>query len=184
MLTASLTAAVSSQSKPARVPSESMEVSRISPAPRCSASRAHSTTRAACGLAASLHEDLRVAHGIGGFGIAAGVDGDDDGLRAEAAADGVDERGIGERGGVDADLVRAGLEDLLGVARGANAAADAEGDEELARSAAHGVEQRLAALVRGGDVEQDDFVCAFAGVARGLRGRDRRRRRDRRTARL
>ena len=37
------TAAVSSQSKPARVPSRSIDVSRISPAPRASASRAHST---------------------------------------------------------------------------------------------------------------------------------------------
>jgi len=43
MFTASATAAVSSQSKPARVPSRSIDVSRISPAPRASASRAHST---------------------------------------------------------------------------------------------------------------------------------------------
>ena len=54
--------------------------------------------------------------------------------------------GIGERGGVDADLVRAGLEYLLGIARGTNAAADAEGNEELARGASHGVEQRLRGL--------------------------------------
>ena len=48
--TASLTAAVNSQSKPARIPSESIEVSRISPAPRASASRAHSTTWRPVGL--------------------------------------------------------------------------------------------------------------------------------------
>ena len=43
IVTARETAAVSSQSNPARVPSRSIEVSRISPAPRDSASRAHST---------------------------------------------------------------------------------------------------------------------------------------------
>ena len=43
MFTASDTAAVISQSKPARVPSRSIDVSRISPAPHASASRAHST---------------------------------------------------------------------------------------------------------------------------------------------
>ena len=41
--TARDTAAVSSQSKPLRVPSRSIDVSRISPAPRDAASRAHST---------------------------------------------------------------------------------------------------------------------------------------------
>ena len=81
--TASLTAAVSSQSKPARVPSESIEVNRISPAPRCSASRAHSTTRRPIGLAATLHVHLRIAHRVRGFRVAARVDGDDDSLRAE-----------------------------------------------------------------------------------------------------
>ncbi len=43
MFTAEETAAVSSQSKPLFVPSRSMEVSRISPAPRSADSRAQST---------------------------------------------------------------------------------------------------------------------------------------------
>jgi len=43
--TALLTIAVSSQSKPPRIPSVSIEVSKISPAPRDSASRAQSKTR-------------------------------------------------------------------------------------------------------------------------------------------
>ena len=171
MLTASLTAAVSSQSKPVRIPSESIEVSRISPAPRGFGFARPLDDAAAGRLAAALHEDLRIAHGIGGFGVAARVNGDDDGLRAEAAADGVDQCWIGERGGVHADFVCTGFEDLRGIVGGANAAADAEGNEKLARRAAHGVEQRLPAFVRRGNVEEDDFVGAFAGVARGLRGR-------------
>ncbi len=148
-----------------------MEVSRISPAPRClrlARPLHHATTG---WLAAALHEDLRIANGIGSLGIAARVDGDDNGLRAKAAADGVDQSGIGERGGVDADLVRTGFEDLRGVVCGADAAAYAEGNEELARGAAHRVEQRGAAFVGRGDVEQYDFVGAFAGMTRGLRGR-------------
>jgi hypothetical protein len=38
------------------------------------------------------------------------------------------------------------------------------------RGAANGVEQRAAALVRGGDVEQDDFVGAFRAWRCGERG--------------
>ena len=55
--TARLTAAVSSQSKPARVPSRSMEVSRISPAPRSAASRAHATASRATGVVPRPSED-------------------------------------------------------------------------------------------------------------------------------
>ena len=79
--------------------------------------------------------------------------------------------GIGERGGVDADLVCARLEDLRRIVGRANASANRERHEELARGAANSVEQRLAALVGRGDVEQHDFVGAFARVARGQRGR-------------
>jgi hypothetical protein len=83
----------------------------------------------ASGLAASADKDLRVADGVGSFWIAAGINGDNDGLRAEAAADGVNQQRIGEGGGVEADLVRAGFEDLFRIARGADAAADAEGNK-------------------------------------------------------
>ena len=146
-------------------------MSRISPAPRCFGLARPLHHAAACRLAAALHKDLRVANRIGGLGIAARVDGDDDGLRAKAAADGVDQGWIGERGGVHADLVCAGLEDLRRIVGGANAAANAEGHKQFARGAADGVEQRLPAFVGRGNVEQHDFVRAFAGVARGLRGR-------------
>ena len=170
MPTASLTAAVSSQSKPVRIPSEFMLVSRISPAPRCSASRAHSTTRRPASLRPPCTYTCGIAHRIGGLGVAPRVDGDDDGLRAEAAPNVVDQHGILQRGGVHADLVRAGLKDLRRIVGGANTAADAKWNKQLARSAAHGIEQRGAAFVGRGNVEQDDFVGAVAGVARGLRG--------------
>ena len=53
MLTLVLTAAVSSQSKPVRVPSRSMEVRRISPAPRASASCAQATASRATAVVQS-----------------------------------------------------------------------------------------------------------------------------------
>jgi hypothetical protein len=77
------------------------------------------------------------------------------------------ERGVGEGGGVDADFVGSGFEDGCGIGCGANASADGEGDEEGLRGAADGFEERGAALVRGGDVKEDNFVCALLGVAVG-----------------
>ena len=80
-------------------------------------------------------------------------------------ADFADELGPSDGGGVDADLVGTGIEDGGGVFGGADAAADGEGNEEHVGGALDGVEQRAAALVRGGDVEQDDLVGAAARVA-------------------
>src|SRR5580698_9793622 len=54
---------------------------------------------AASGLAASVDEYLRSAARILSLRIAAGIDSDDYGLRAKRAADGFDQRGMGERGG-------------------------------------------------------------------------------------
>src|SRR5438552_790767 len=50
MLTASVTARVSSRSKPSRVPSRSIDVSKISPAPSRSHSTAHDTASSPVGL--------------------------------------------------------------------------------------------------------------------------------------
>jgi hypothetical protein len=44
---------------------------------------------AACGLTAALHENLRIANGIGSIRIAARVNGYDDGLRAKTTTYGV-----------------------------------------------------------------------------------------------
>jgi hypothetical protein len=119
------------------------------------------------GPAAALHEDLCVAHRIGGLRIAPSIDGDDDGLRAEAAADCINESGIGKSGRVYADFVRAGIEDLFRITGTANAAAHGEGHKERSGGASNRVQKRGAAFVRCGDVEKHNFVCALAGVPRG-----------------
>src|SRR5580692_10619701 len=67
---------------------------------------------AASVLASTLYEDLRVTNRVGRLRIAARIDSHDDSLRAEAAANGVNQGWIGERGRVHAHLVRTGLEDL------------------------------------------------------------------------
>ncbi len=162
-LTAALTAAVSSQSKPARVPSESMEVRRISPAPRCLGFAGPFDDAAAGGLAAAADIDLGVADGIGGAGSRRASMATMTAWAPKLRADLADECGAGDGGGVDADLVGAGVEDRFGVVGGADAAADGEGNEELRGGAADGFEQGAAAFVGGGDVEQDDFVGAFGG---------------------
>ena len=52
--------------------------------------------------------------------------------------------GIGECSGIDADLVRAGIEDMLGIRGGTDASADGERHEQFASRSAHCVEKRLA----------------------------------------
>ena len=85
------------------------------------------------------------------------------------AADGADQCGVGQGSGVDAYLVRAGLKHLFGILRRLDASAHAKGHKQLARCAPHRIEQGLAALVRRRNVEQNDFIGAFARVARSLR---------------
>ena len=75
--------------------------------------------------------------------------------------------GPGQRRGVDRDLVGAGVEHRLGVLDRADAAADREGDEDVVGGAPGQLDDRLALLVRGGDVEEDQLVGALGVVALG-----------------
>ena len=102
---------------------------------------------------------------------ALGVDGDDHRLAAVARGEPRDERGIAQRRGVQADLVGARVDGRGRVVFGADAAADAERQEDLARDGTNGLSPRLPRLERGGDVEDDDLVDALAVVARGKRRR-------------
>ena len=165
MPTASETAAVSRQSNPRSVPSASMEVSRISPAPRASASRAHST---------ASHEVARapgVAADDESSGLALRVDGDDDGLAAEASGDARDERRVANRGGVDGDLVGPGVDDPRRIVDGPDAPAHREGNEHVRGDGRHGAHEGEPVLRGGGDVEHDQLVDAFGVVSGGEPGR-------------
>ena len=72
-----------------------------------------------------------------------------------------------QRRGVDRDLVGAGVQHRLGVLDRADAAADREGDEDVVGRAPGQLDDRLALLVRGGDVEEDQLVGALGVVALG-----------------
>ena len=98
------------------------------------------------------------------------IDRDHDGLRTEVTPDGVDEHWVSECGGVHAHLVGAGIKHVLRIAGGADAATHGERDEQLAGGAPHSVEQGLAALMGRSDVEEDDFIRAFASMTRRLGG--------------
>jgi hypothetical protein len=55
----------------------------------------------------------------------------------------------------------------LGILHRAHPPADGERDEHLVGRAAGELDDRLPALVRGGDVEEDELVGALGVVARG-----------------
>ena len=123
------------------------------------------------GIAPGRRRAAARVHGVAAA-RALGVDGDDDGLAAVAAARArVSSAGRRQRGAVQADLVGAGVHDGRGVGLGPDAAADGERNEELRRDGADRLEQRAPAFERGGDVEQDELVDAFDVVAPRQRGR-------------
>ncbi len=74
---------------------------------------------------------------------------------------------VGERGGVDRDLLGARVEHLLGVRDRADAAGDAERNIEHARDAPHPGAIDRAALGARGDVVEHQLVGALIAVARG-----------------
>src|SRR5580658_10266550 len=96
-----------------------------------------------------------------------GIDGHHDCLRAKTRRDCSNQLRVVHRGRVDRDLVRASLEHRCGIVEFTNSSADGEGNEQTACRAADDVEHRLAFAAGSGDVEQDDFVGAIAGVSGG-----------------
>ena len=96
-----------------------------------------------------------------------GVDVDHDALAAEAPGGLADELRVAAGRRVDRDLVAAGVEQGADVVDGADAAADGQGHEHHLGGAPHHVEDDVAALVAGGDVEEDQLVGPFLLVAGG-----------------
>ena len=138
--TAADTAAVSGQSKPALVPSRSIDVSRnLAGAARLGFPRPLDGVAVGGRLSAARVDGETVV-------VALGVDGDEHGLAAVAFGQRRDQRRIRERGGVEAHLVGAGLDRRGRVGLGANAAAYGERNEQLARDARESCRRARAAL--------------------------------------
>ena len=136
------------------MPSASIDVSRISPAPRSCASRAHST----------VPRGVSVVPGARAHAARLGVDRDHDRLRAELLGQLGDQARPRERRRVDRHLVGARREQRVGVGHAADAAADRERDRELLGDAAHDADERVALLERRLHVEEDELVRAAVGV--------------------
>ena len=96
-----------------------------------------------------------------------GVDRDHDALRAEHGGQLADQLRPLERRRVDRDLVGPGIEHRLRVFDRADAAADRERDEDVVGGAPGQLGDRVALLVRRGDVQEDQLVRALGVVALG-----------------
>ena len=178
--TASLTARVSSRSKPSRVPSRSIDVSRISPAPqrtRPPRPTRPRRARSACGRRASRPPTprRRARRGVDGAHRRT--------ARRTRSAISDDQLGPLDRRGVHRHLVGAGPQQPAGVVDRPDAAADGERDEHLLGRAAGDVDHRVAPVGRRGDVEEDELVRALARRSGPRARRGRRRRAGRRSSR-
>ena len=150
-----------SRSKPSRVPSRSIDVSRISPAPRTTTSSAHDTASRPVGIRPPCVKTSKPPD------TARGIDGDDSALAPELRGDLAHELGASDGRRVHRDLVGAGAKQAAGVVDTADPAADGERDEHLLGGAAGDVEDRVAGVGRRRDVEEDELVGAFGVVAGG-----------------
>src|SRR5450432_2938807 len=160
METVPATDAVSSQSKPIPVPSRSMDVSRISPAPRDSASLAQSTT--------FLPVDLRPP----ATNTSASAGDCCPRLPSIATTTACDPKRLAileissgpAMAGINADLVCACVKNPCGIVECADPPAHGEGYKELPCRSAHNLNQCLALSRSGRDIEQHNLVCAGRGV--------------------
>ena len=157
---------ISARSKPSRVPSASIEFSRISPAPSSAARRAHST--------ASMPVPCRPPwvvtskpRRVAPASRRRRVHGQDQHLGAEPVRDLADQLGPGDRRRVDPHLVGARAQQPVDVLHRAHAPADRERDEDLLGRAAHHVVRRVAVATAGRDVQERQLVGALGVIARG-----------------
>src|SRR5690606_5308518 len=75
-----------------------------------------------------------------------------------------DDLGSGDRGGVDAHLVRTGAQQAIDVLDRSHAASDGERDEDLLGGAADDVVRGRAVAAGGGDVQEGEFVGTLGVV--------------------
>src|SRR5699024_7706382 len=93
------------------------------------------------------------------------VDRDDDGFRAELLRNLGDGVRASDRGAGQGDTRRTRADEPASIVNAAHAPADGEGDGDGLGGAADDVDHRVPFVGRRGDVEEDEFVSAFAVVA-------------------
>src|SRR5712692_9167353 len=97
------------------------------------------------------------------------IDRHDNGLRAKLSRQFGYEFGTFRRGGVHGDFVCPGAYHGAAVFERSNAATGGQRNCQFRGNAADGFEESWAAVARGGDVEDDQFVGAFGVVTRRQR---------------
>src|SRR3954447_6876500 len=169
---------ISSVSHPARVPSASIELSRISPAafqgvrqgrPGAEFGGAHPPLDGVETGAPppAVGGDLEAGVGDRAVLAAPGIQRQHEHLVAEPVGDLRDQLRPGDGGGVDRDLVRTGPQQPIHVLGAAYPAADGERDEDALGRAADHVIGGGAVTGAGGDVEEREFVGALGVVDPG-----------------
>ena len=141
-------------------------MSRISPAPSAHDLAGVVDGIEAGGLAAAVGEDLP-ARRLARLRHALGVDGDDDALGAKFVGPLGHELTAVHGGGIDRHLVGAGVQQFADVFDRAHAAADRKRHEAALRGALDDVEDGVAVLVAGGDVEKAQLVGAGRVISGG-----------------
>ncbi len=163
-----LTRRVSSRSNPSRVPSRSIEVSRISPAPMAAHRSAHSRASRPVGVRPPWVKTSQPGAGAPVPGApATGVHRHHHALAPELLGQLGDQLGPVDGGGVHADLVGPGPEQQAGVLHRADPPADGEGDEDHLGGAGHHVHHGPPVVRGGGDVEEHQLVGALGVVPGG-----------------
>ena len=170
--TTEVTARSNGRSKPARVPSRSIEVSSSSPAPRSTAALRPLDDVEAGARPAAPDDDLP-AGGTGRTldGPRPRVDGDHDALASEAPRASPDQVRIGDRRRVEGHLVGPGPQHVPHLGRAAHPAAHGQGHEEAMRGATDRGEERAARLGRRVDVEEHELIRSLGRVPGGQLGR-------------
>ena len=140
----------------------------ISPAPRFWTSSTQRSVSHSVAGALFVARELIDPVFAGRF-IVPGVDPDHDALDAESVCEARDERGVGKRRGVDGNFVGAEGEKPPRVLNRLDAPGNAEGNVDRFGDARNPALVDDAAVRRGGDVVEDEFVCAFLGIAFGKR---------------
>jgi hypothetical protein len=102
------------------------------------------------------------------FALAAfGVNGHHDALRAVAFGHRIDDVRVGNGGGVEARLVGSGIEQPAHIFHRAHAAPYGERNEHLAGHGLNDVQDQVAIVAGGGDIEEGQLVRPLGVVARG-----------------
>ncbi len=146
---------MSARSKPLLVPSRSIEVNRISPAPSATTSLRIGKRIEAGRLAPAMGENFPFAGAVCFASIATTMH-----WLPNFSCRLADDLAVGDGGGHDRHFVCAGEQQRPDVVERAHAAADGERHEAGFRRALDDIEDDRAVLMAGGDVEETEFVGA------------------------